>query len=58
MTYDVIRNDGDGLNWSANFNWSTSEAIVTDLGLDTDIVIFAGFTNRGNAAIQGESLEL
>ena len=56
LTYDVIRNEGDGLNWSANFNWSTSEAIVTDLGLDTDIVIFAGFTNRGNAAIQGESL--
>ncbi len=56
LTYDVIRNDGDGLNWSANFNWSTSEAIVTDLGLDTDIVIFAGFTNLGNAAIEGESL--
>ena len=56
LTYDVIRNEGDGLNWSANFNWSTSEAIVTDLGLDTDIVIFAGFTNSGNAAIQGESL--
>ncbi|MCH2217198.1 MAG: SusC/RagA family TonB-linked outer membrane protein, partial [Flavobacteriales bacterium] len=53
LTYDIIRNDGDGLNWSANFNWSTSEAIVTDLGLDTDIVTYAGFTNRGNAAVEG-----
>ena len=56
LTYDIIRNDGDGLNWSANFNWSTSEAIVTDLGLDTDIVTYAGFTNRGNAAVEGFSL--
>jgi hypothetical protein len=44
------------LNWSANFNWSTSEAIVTDLGLDTDIVTYAGFTNLGNAAVEGFSL--
>ena len=56
LTYDFIRNEGDGFNWSTNFNWSTSEAIVTDLGLDTDIVVFAGFSNRGNAAIEGESL--
>ena len=53
---DVIRNEGNGLNWSTNFNYSSSEAIVTDLGLDTDIVVFAGFSNRGNAAIVGESL--
>ena len=52
----VIRNEGNGLNWSTNFNYSSSEAIVTDLGLDTDIVVFAGFSNRGNAAIVGESL--
>ena len=56
VTYDIIRNDGDGFNWSTNLNWGTSEGIVTDLGLDTDIVVFAGFTNRGNAAIEGESL--
>ena len=56
LTYDLFRNEGDGFNWSTNFNWSTSEAIVTDLGLDTDIVVFAGFSNRGNAAIKGESL--
>ena len=53
---DIIRNEGNGLNWNTNFNYSSSEAIVTDLGLDTDIVVFAGFSNRGNAAIVGESL--
>ena len=56
LTYDIFRNAGDGFNWTANVNWSTSEAIVTDLGLDTDIAVFAGFSNRGNAAIAGESL--
>ena len=53
---DLIRSEGNGFNWSTNFNYSSSEAIVTDLGLDTDIVVFAGFSNRGNAAIVGESL--
>ena len=56
LTLDLVRNGGDGFNWSTNFNWSTSEAIVTDLGLDTENVIYAGFTSRGNAAIPGESL--
>ena len=53
---NIIRNEGNGLNWNTNFNYSSSEAIVTDLGLDTDIVVFAGFSNRGNAALVGESL--
>ena len=56
VTLDWIRNEGDGFNWSTNFNYSSSEAIVTDLGLDTDLVPFAGFSNRGNAAIEGFSL--
>jgi len=53
---NIIRNEGNGFNWNTNFNYSSSEAIVTDLGLDTDIVVFAGFSNRGNAALVGESL--
>jgi TonB-linked SusC/RagA family outer membrane protein len=53
---DVFQNDNNGFNWTANFNWSTSEAIVNDLGLDTDVVVYEGFTNLGNAAIVGESL--
>ena len=52
----LVRNEGDGFNWSTNFNWSTSEAIVTDLGLDTDFVSYAGFSNQGNAAVEGLSL--
>ena len=56
VSLDWIRNEGDGFNWSTNFNYSSNEAIVTDLGLDTDLVPFAGFSNRGNAAIEGFSL--
>ena len=52
---DILRND-DGFNWNMNINWSTNEAIVKDLGLDTDIIVYTGFTNLGNAAIVGESL--
>jgi TonB-linked SusC/RagA family outer membrane protein len=46
----------ENFNWNTSFNWSQSEAIVTDLGLDTENVVYAGFTNLGNAAIVGESL--
>jgi TonB-linked SusC/RagA family outer membrane protein len=56
IVYDWFKSDGDGFNWSTNVNWTTNEAIVTDLGLDTDIVVYAGFSNLGNAAIKGESL--
>ena len=53
---DIFKNDDNGFNWSTNVNFSKSEAIVNDLGLDTDVVVYAGFTNQGNAAIVGESL--
>ena len=53
---DIIQSDDNGFNWSTNINWARSEAIVTDLGLDTDLVVYAGFTNQGNAAIVGEPL--
>ena len=57
LSYDIFRsNDKGGLNWNTSINWAKSEAKVTDLGLDTDIVVYAGFTNLGNAAIVGESL--
>ena len=46
----------EGFNWNVNANWSTNEAIVTNLGLDTDIVVYSGFSNLGNAAIEGESI--
>lgn len=57
LGYDIFRSDdSNGFNWNASLNFSKSEAIVKDLGLDTDIVVYAGFTNLGNAAIVGESL--
>lgn len=57
LGYDIFRSDNsDGFNWNASLNFSKSEAIVKDLGLDTDIVVYAGFTNLGNAAIVGKSL--
>lgn len=37
-------------------NWSTNDAIVIDLGDDTDKIVYAGFGTLGNAAIPGESL--
>lgn len=45
-----------GLDWSLNANWTTNDSEVTDLGLDTDIVVYTGFSDLGNAAIVGEQL--
>lgn len=54
---DIIRSEEqDGFNWNANLNFTTYEATVTDLGLDTDLVVYSGFSNLGNAAIEGEPL--
>ena len=55
LSYDWIQNN-DGLNWTTALNWSTNDAIVKDLGADTDIIVYAGFGTLGNAAIVGESL--
>jgi len=46
----------DGVQWNTDVNWSTNDAIVIDLGQDTDRIIYSGFSNLGNAAIPGESL--
>ncbi len=54
---DAFRSDEeDGFNWSINANWTANESEVTDLGLDTDLVVYSGFSNLGNAAIVGEPL--
>ncbi|MDB3967960.1 SusC/RagA family TonB-linked outer membrane protein [Flavobacteriaceae bacterium] len=55
LSYDWIQNN-DGLNWTTALNWSTNDAIVKDLGADTDIIVYSGFGTLGNAAIVGESL--
>ncbi|MFD0860790.1 SusC/RagA family TonB-linked outer membrane protein [Sungkyunkwania multivorans] len=47
--------EGD-FNWNTNVNFTAYETTVEDLGLDTDLVVYSGFTNLGNAAIEGEPL--
>ncbi|MCL6275590.1 SusC/RagA family TonB-linked outer membrane protein [Muricauda sp. 2012CJ35-5] len=48
--------DSGGFDWTTNLNFTTYETTVEDLGLDTDQVIYSGFSNLGNAAIEGEAL--
>ena len=52
----LIKNEDDGFNWNTNINFSTIETEVTDLGNDTDLIVYSGFGNLGNAAIKGEPL--
>jgi TonB-linked SusC/RagA family outer membrane protein len=44
---------GDKFNWSTSINYTTNQAIVEDLGQDTDQIVYAGFGSLGNAAIPG-----
>ncbi|MGF1558259.1 MAG: SusC/RagA family TonB-linked outer membrane protein [Flavobacteriaceae bacterium] len=54
---DILRakNPG-GFSWNTAMNFTALEPIVTDLGADTDQIIYTGFSDLGNAAIQGEPL--
>ncbi|WP_190809511.1 SusC/RagA family TonB-linked outer membrane protein [Flagellimonas sp. S3867] len=45
-----------GFSWNSNLNFTAYETTVTDLGLDTDQVVYSGFSNLGNAAIQDQPL--
>ncbi|MGB5646678.1 MAG: SusC/RagA family TonB-linked outer membrane protein, partial [Muriicola sp.] len=56
-TLAIFRGQEAGdLDWSLNANFFTNESEVTDLGLDAEDIIFAGFTNLGNAARVGSPL--
>lgn len=48
--------DVNAFGWNTHSNFTVSESTVVDLGLDTDIVIFDGFSDLGNAAKVGEPL--
>jgi hypothetical protein len=52
---DVFDNR-EGFSWNLNANFSSIDPIVKDLGADTDIIVYSGFTNLGNAAIPGRPL--
>ncbi len=54
---DILRSpNSDGFLWNTNINFTTNETTVEDLGADTDIIVYSGFSNLGNAAIEGEPL--
>jgi len=54
---NILRsNDNSGVDWSINTNFNTNKSEVTDLGEDTDIIVYSGFSNLGNAAIVGQQL--
>ncbi len=56
LKLDLVRSENDGFNWNLGYNFTKSQSEVKDLGLDTDLVVYAGFSNLGNAAIEGESI--
>jgi TonB-linked SusC/RagA family outer membrane protein len=51
-----ILNKADGFNWNFNVNFTTYETEVTDLGQDSELIIYEGFTNLGNGARVGYPL--
>ncbi len=49
-------NNPNGLSWNTFINWSQNDAIVIDLGQDTDEIVYSGFSSLGNVAKVGKSL--
>ena len=47
-------NEEGGFNWNSRVNFTTNEQIVTEQA--DDQIVYAGFSNLGNAAIEGEQL--
>lgn len=57
LSVNWIRGNDEGdLDWTTNLNFTAYETTVNDLGLDTDQVVYSGFSNLGNAAIEDEPL--
>jgi outer membrane receptor protein involved in Fe transport len=53
----IIKASSDaGFNWEATMNFTKSDTEVTDLGQDTDKIIYSGFSNLGNVAQVGSPL--
>ena len=55
VTWFRASEEGD-FSWTTNLNFTAYETTVEDLGLDTEQVVYSGFSNLGNAAIEGEPL--
>jgi TonB-linked SusC/RagA family outer membrane protein len=52
---DILKSD-TGVNWNFNWNFNRIRSEVVELGGDTDLIIYAGFTNLGNGARVGYQL--
>jgi len=48
--------DANAVGWNTHFNFTANESTVRRLGQGTDIIVFAGFSNLGNAAKVGQPL--
>lgn len=54
---DIIKNENpQGFNWFINSNFTQNETEVKELTSDSEIIVYSGFTNLGNAAIVGQPL--
>jgi hypothetical protein len=54
---DLVTNDNPGsFNWNINGNFTQNETEVKELTSDSEIIVYSGFTNLGNAAIVGQPL--
>ncbi len=59
LGFDIVKGkENNDFNWNVNANFTTYKSKVLDLGLDTDFVVFSGFSNLGNAAFKGEPLSV
>ena len=54
LSVDLFKSNDNGFNWNSRMNFTKSEQIVTEQ--DDDQIVYAGFSNQGNAAIRGEQL--
>ena len=52
---DILKSD-TGVNWNFNWNFTKQRSEVTELDGDTQLIIYAGFTNLGNGARVGYPL--
>ena len=55
LGWDIFRK-ADGFSWNFNVNYNQFESEVTDLGQDSELIIYEGYTNLGNGARVGYPL--
>lgn len=54
---NIFKDDNPGgFNWFINTNFTQNRTVVKQLTSDSEIIVYSGFTNLGNAAIVGQPL--